>query len=231
MRSTALETGTATHSAGFPFHVRPLGAFGDPQIPFGETISLAAGATLYHEEDEALYLYKVIEGAIRAFTHTEDGRRQINGFYFRGDSFGTGQMGLYRSSTEAISECTLIRYRRRKSPGEVDPSFDQLAFEVTLSEIRCAEQQILLLGRMSACSKVAAFLFYLATRLVGDLSAKTVIHVPMTRYDIADFLGLSAESVSRCLTRLKQRGRIEMASPEEIVLGDLEALLDIPRGF
>lgn len=224
MTTAVLETGTLHRVGTLPFR-----DFHEPQRAFGETVFVKAGAPLYRQEDEAVYLYKVLEGAIRAFTYTEDGRRQVNGFYFRGDTFGSAQSGHYRSSTEAISDCILIRHRRRNH--KADPAFDKFVLEVALAEIRAAEQQILLLGRMSACSKVAAFLLYLAERFASDRMGSAVITIPMTRYDIADFLGLSAESVSRCLTKLKQRGMIEMDTPDEVTLLDPGSLADIPRGF
>lgn len=199
--------------------------------PLGETLFLPAGAILYHEEDAATHLYKVVGGAVRAFTYTEDGRRQVNGFHFAGDAFGSEQFGHYRSTTEAITDCSLIRYRRHRPSIEPGATLESFILEVALAEIRAAEQQILLLGRMSACSKVAAFFLYLAERLEHDASAGTAIMIPMTRYDIADFLGLSAESVSRCFTKLRQRGMIEMDSTDRITLAKPEALADIPRGF
>lgn len=199
--------------------------------PLGESVFVQAGTPLYHEEDDATHLYRIITGAVRAFTFTEDGRRQVNGFYFDGDSFGSGQFGYYRSSAEAITDCTLVRFRRHKHGADTVAGLHQFALDVALAEIRAAEEQILLLGRMSACSKVAAFILYLAGRISSDRSPAAAISIPMTRYDIADFLGLSAESVSRCLTKLRQRGMIEMETPDELRLIDHEALLDIPRGF
>lgn len=231
MTPTALDArNLATPGQGLP-HALRLRDHPDSQRQFGETVFVVAGGALYHEEGEATYLYKVVEGAVRAFTYTEDGRRQINGFYFRGDTFGSCQTGHYRSSTEAITDCTLIRYRRLRQNGHDDLSFEQLLLSVALSEIRAAEQQILLLGRLSSCSKVAAFLLYLADQFDPDQEAEATIEIPMTRYDIADFLGLSAESVSRSLTKLKNRGKIDMDRPNEITLLDMKALSDINRGF
>ena len=231
MTSTAIYTGTIGKLNRIALDALQFGDKSEWQRQFGETIFAAAGGTLYHEDDEATYIYKVVEGAVRAFTHTEDGRRQVNGFYFRGDTFGSGRSGQYRSSAEVISDSTLIRYRRLKHSSAADLTFDQLLLEAALSEIRAAEQQILLLGRLSSCSKVAAFLLYLAEQFGSDGEAEKVIEIPMTRYDIADFLGLSAESVSRSLTKLKLRGKIAMDTPNEVTLLDFEALSDIKRGF
>ena len=168
---------------------------------------------------------------MRAFTFTEGGRRQINGFHFEGDLFGSAQFGHYRSSTEAITDCSLIRYRRASGRSDAAVNQDSLALEVALSEIRAADQQILLLGRMSACSKVAAFFLYIAERLEHDSDPGITITLPMTRYDIADFLGLTPESVSRAITKLRQKGLIEMDASDRITLANPDALSDIPRGF
>ncbi len=219
-----------------PYREIPVGilAAGErqrPREPLGESVFVRAGTPLYRQEDDATYLYKVVKGTVRAFTFTEDGRRQVNGFHFSGDTFGSGQSGHYRSSVEAITDCTLVRFRRRKQEIDPNPGFDLFVLGVALAEIRAAEEQILLLGRMSACSKVAAFLLYLAEHLSLDERPGMVVSITMTRYDIADFLGLSAESVSRCLTKLKQRGLIEMDMPDEITLVGPERLSDIPRGF
>ena len=199
--------------------------------PLGEMLFLQAGAPLYHQEDSATHLYRVVSGSVRAFTHTEDGRRQVNAFHFSGDTFGTGQQGRYRSSAEAITECSLVRYRRHNPTIDHTATFDPFVLDVALAEIRTAEHQILLLGRMSACAKVAAFLLYLADRLAPGVGPGVAVPIPMTRYDIADFLGLSAESVSRCFTKLKLRGVIEMNTSDVITLADPDALYDIPRGF
>ena len=93
-----------------------------PSEPLGEMVFLRAGAPLYHEEDTATHLYKVVSGAVRAFTFTEDGRRQVNGFHFPGDVFGSARCDHYRYSTEAITDCSLIRYRRQKPSAGAAPT-------------------------------------------------------------------------------------------------------------
>lgn len=194
--------------------------------PLGEMVAVTAGSQLYRQEDDATFLYKVIEGSVRAFTFTSEGRRQVNGFHFPGDAFGSGQSGCYRSSAEAVTDCILVRYRCQQLSGSA-----QFLLDVALAEINAAEEQILLLGRTSACAKVAAFLLHLAGRDGREALAGMTVSIPMTRYDIADFLGLSAESVSRCFTKLKQKGLIEMDTPDAVTLVDPDALCDLPRWF
>lgn len=231
MTATIVQSGTRRPFAGATVGSPPLGNHQRPVEPLGESIFVRAGSPLYREEDEATYLYKIIAGAVRAFTFTEGGRRQVNGLYFGGDSFGSAQLGHYRSSVEAITDCTLVRFRQDRRETAAKLGFDRFVLDVALAEIRAAEQQILMLGRMSACAKVAAFILHLADRISRGESCATAVSIPMTRYDIADFLGLSAESVSRCLTKLKRRGMIEMDAPDEVKLVDREALVDVPRGF
>ena len=231
MIATTPQANTPLAFGGTPVASGSKGEIPTNPEPLGEMLFLRAGAPLYHQEDRATHLYRVVSGSVRAFTFTEDGRRQVNAFHFSGDTFGTGQQGCYRSSAETITECSLVRYRRHNPVNDPAMAFDPFVLDVALAEIRKAEHQILLLGRMSACAKVAAFLLYLAERLTPEVGPGVAVPIPMTRYDIADFLGLSAESVSRCLTKLKLRGVIEMSTSDVITLSDPDALYDIPRGF
>ena len=212
--------------------------------PLGESLLVKARQTIFMEGDRANYLYKVARGVVRTYKILACGRRQLTGFLFEGDYFGSHQFDCYHTTAEAVSSATVIRYRLQARASAASSAAASAAASATwaaaalelvrkaaLSELRSAEDQVMLLGRMSSGAKVAAFLLYLSERAEARGETANPIEVPMTRYDIADFLGLTAESVSRSLTRLKQAGLIEMVSSDAVELLDPDALCDVPRGF
>ena len=200
--------------------------------PLGESAYIAAGTPIHFEGDEATCLYRLLSGTVVTYSVQEDGRRQVTGFRFAGDFFGCDSSPLYRATAEAITDCTIVRYSRRKlNLFNGASQYGHFVLQAALGELRAAEEQILLLGRTTSCAKVAAFLLYLAQRARQRGAAGKAVSIPMTRYDIGGFLGLTAESVSRCFTKLKSAGLIELETFDEVVLVDEEALSDIPRGF
>lgn len=199
----------------------------------GEVEVLRAGTILYRQDDPASHLYRLVDGMVGTFLLTENGGRRVTGFLSEGDYFGSVFSGRYRSSAQAITECTVFRMSRRDWPdGDLsDPPHGRIVLDAMESELRVAEDHVLLLGGVTACARVAAFLLYLSKRAARRGEPDNPVSIPMTRYDIADFLGTTSESVSRCLTKLKQSGAIGMDAPDRITLIDRRALSDIPRGY
>jgi CRP/FNR family nitrogen fixation transcriptional regulator len=162
------------------------------------------GTEIFGAEEPAEYIYQVIEGAVRSYKLLPDGRRQIGGFHLPGDIFGLENGDLHRFTAEAIVNTT-VRFMKRESLERVantDPAIVRSILTMTTDNLQHAENHLLLLGRKTSLERVAAFLVEMDRRL----APAGVIALPMTRRDIADYLGLTLETVSRALSAIKKKG-------------------------
>ncbi len=162
------------------------------------------GAEIFGEAEPAEYVYQVVEGAVRSYKLLSDGRRQINAFHLVGDIFGLENSGTHRFTAEAIVETT-VRLVKRVSLAHVaeqDVTVTRDLLNVTARNLKHAEDHMLLLGRKTSLERVAAFLLEMDSRL----TAAGVMALPMCRRDIADYLGLTLETVSRALSVLHDKG-------------------------
>jgi CRP/FNR family transcriptional regulator len=190
----------------------------------------ASGEILFAEGDEADCVYEIMTGMVRLYKLLPDGRRQITGFLRAGSLLGLAPEGVCVYTAEAITNVTLCRYKRKALERLMDeaPGFARHLLAVTSHELRAAQDQMLLLGRKTAIEKVASFLMIMAERQDG--SEADEIDVPMTRSDIADYLGLTLETVSRTLSKLKQMGLIALPTSGHIVIPRHEQLEQIAAG-
>ena len=182
---------------------------------------------IYGEAEPAEYIYQVVEGAVRSYKLLSDGRRQIGAFHLAGDIFGLENGPVHRFTTEAIVETT-VRLMKRCSlehvaEGDVHVALDLL--NMTTSNLQHAEDHMLLLGRKTSLERVAAFLLEMDSRL----SAAGVMALPMCRRDIADYLGLTLETVSRALSHLHGIGVLGFLgqTQRQIVLLDRHRLAEL----
>jgi CRP/FNR family nitrogen fixation transcriptional regulator len=146
----------------------------------------------------------VIEGAVRSHKLLSDGRRQIGAFHLAGDIFGLENGDFYRFTAEAIVDTT-VRFMKRESLERVaktDSAIIRSILSMTTDNLQHAENHMLLLGRKTSVERVAAFLVEMDHRL----TLAGVMALPMNRRDIADYVGLTLETVSRALTVLKKKG-------------------------
>jgi CRP/FNR family transcriptional regulator, nitrogen fixation regulation protein len=165
------------------------------------------GAEIFGESEPAEYVYQVIEGAVRSYKLLSDGRRQIGAFHLVGDIFGLENGALHRFTAEAIVD-TIVRLAKRESlehVAEADALVARELLTMTTSNLQHAENHMLLLGRKTSLERVTAFLLEMDRRL----SAADVMALPMSRRDIADYLGLTLETVSRALSCLHERGFLD----------------------
>lgn len=190
----------------------------------------APGEILFAEGDPADSVYEVVRGTLRLYKLLPDGRRQITDFVSAGHLLGLAPDGMCVYTAEAITEATLCRYKRAAFDRLIDevPGFAKRLLTVASHEMRAAQDQMLLLGRKSATEKVASFLMLMAER--QGCEEGDVVEVPMTRSDIADYLGLTIETVSRTLSRLKQEGLIAIPTPTHITLGDRDGIEELAAG-
>jgi CRP/FNR family transcriptional regulator, nitrogen fixation regulation protein len=177
---------------------------------------------IYGEGEPADYLYKVMTGVVRTCKVLADGRRQVGGFYFQGDTFGLETGATHAYSAEVITECRVLVAKhstliaRAKTDHEVAFQFWML----TGRELRRLQDHVLLLIK-NAPERVAAFLLALAERS----STGNSIELPMSRQDIADHLGLTIETVSRTLSYLESLQAIELLSTRRVLLRNRGALV------
>lgn len=187
----------------------------------GAPMSFARNAEIYGEGEAADYLYKVVSGTVRTYKVLADGRRQIGGFYLPGDIFGLETGDEHGFSAEAITECKVLVTRRSAliALAAKDHDVARQLWTLTSNELRRAQDHILLLIK-SAQERVAAFLLEMAKRGCAD----NAVELPMSRQDIADYLGLTIETVSRTFTHLENAAAIELPSSRRIVLRNRGAL-------
>ena len=188
----------------------------------GAMMAYPHNTEIFGEDEPADYLYKVISGAVRTYKILSDGRRQVGGFYLPGDIFGLEFANDHTLSAEAISDAKVLVVKRTalNALAGRDPSVAQQLFALTGCELHRVQDRILLLIK-NARERVASFLLEMAERA----SENNTIELPMSRQDIADYLGLTIETVSRTLTALEIASAIEVStSARRIVLRNRAAL-------
>lgn len=186
------------------------------------------GTEIFGASEPAEYVYQVIEGAIRTYKLLSDGRRQIGAFHLAGDIFGLEFHHLHRFSAEAVISTKLRLVKRQSLERSAQSNVTTMLslLRIISTNLRHAEDRVLLLGQKTALERVANFLVEMESR-----SAAAVLALPMNRLDIADYLGLTLETVSRALAILKKRGVIKfMGTQRDIVVVHINGLAEIdPR--
>jgi CRP/FNR family transcriptional regulator len=170
-------------------------------------------------------VFNVTEGMVRLYKSLPDGRRQIVGFALPGDFLGLALMDRYGVAAEAVTQVRVCRFARPAFLAYVDgkPHLLRRLHEFAGHELSLAQDQMLLLGRKTAEEKVAAFLLNLQTRYTRIGAPSVTIPLPMNRQDIADYLGLTIETVSRTLTRFA-REKVIVIVPDGVRLLMVERL-------
>jgi CRP/FNR family transcriptional regulator, anaerobic regulatory protein len=195
----------------------------------GTVTMLERGRMLFQEQDPAEHVFKVLSGALRAVRLLPDGRRYITEFLLPGDYVGLAETGIYSQTLEAVADTKLVKYSRRRFEAflDADARAGRHFFGLVCGELSAAQDRQLLLGRKCAIERIASFLLAMADRQAPETTA---VDLPMSRSDIADYLGLTIETVSRVLGQLKAREIIDVPTVNRIVFTDREALEDISAG-
>lgn len=183
-----------------------------------EQTRFATGEVLVREGERADHLFNVTSGALRIYKLMPDGRRQITGFLFAGDFVGLATGPTYAFSAEAIEDTTVCRFRKADYLAllQETPALGSALLERARHELAAAQNQMLLLGRKSAQERIASFLLDLPGLDPARPLEDGHVHLPMTRAEMADYLGLTIETVSRGLTKLKTAGIIRLLSLHEL---------------
>ena len=191
-----------------------------------------AGETFVSEGEKATHFFNIVDGSVKVYKLMPDGRRQITGFLFAGDLLGLAVEDTYTYSAEALTPVSVCRFPRRQLEGLLDafPKMEKRLLAIASNELAAAQEQMMLLGRKTAQERIATFLLMLARREVRIGRSANVLRLTMTRTDIADYLGLTTETVSRTFTSFKKRGWIELDHGGAVVLSDPDALEDSATG-
>jgi CRP-like cAMP-binding protein len=181
----------------------------------GAAMTFERNAEIYGEGESADYVYKVLSGSVRTYKVLSDGRRQVTAFYLPGDVLGIESGSEHANSAEAIDKANILVVRRSSvfSTAESNSEVARHLWSVTAAELRRSQNHALLLIK-TAKERIAAFLLDMSERLAG----KGCVELPMSRQDIADYLGLTIETVSRTLTSLSEGSTIQFLASRRIVL-------------
>ena len=190
----------------------------------GAPMGFRRNAEIYGENEPAEYLYKVVSGAVRTYKVMADGRRQIGAFHLPGDVFGLESGSRHVFSAEAITETKILVVKRGAlvSQAARDADVAHQLWAMTGRELARVQQHALALIK-TAEERVVGFLLEMASRF----SETNLIELPMSRQDIADYLGLTIETVSRTMTRLESVAAIELPSSRRVLLRDQTALREL----
>lgn len=188
---------------------------------------------IFEETAPASCVFNVKEGAVKAYKLLPDGRRQITGFLFPGDFLGLVHNDEYVYSAEALIATELCRFPRRKFEALLDelPKLAQRLLVMASHELSAAQDRMMLLGRKTARERVVSFLLMLSHAAERRGQQNNPVVLPMPRGDIADYLGLTIETVSRTITQLKLDKVIKLISDDRVELLQRTELYEITDHF
>jgi CRP/FNR family transcriptional regulator, nitrogen fixation regulation protein len=200
----------------FPPLLKPVAP--DSLHSAGVAMSFGRNAEIYAEGEPSGYVYKVVSGVVRVSNLLPDGRRQISAFHVPGDMFGFESDEVHHASAEAVVPTKVIAHKWQGLLGS-GPQSNGVVRELlrlTMIGLRQSREHLLLLGRKNALERLAAFLL----DMTGRSGSKSVLDLAMPRHDIADYLGLTLETVSRMFAELKDMGTIRLESARRVHLLD-----------
>jgi CRP/FNR family nitrogen fixation transcriptional regulator len=223
-------TGTRATATAQPHAVVKAGTLAAPMPLFdnvpvgGASMAFERNAEIFGEGESADYVYKVLSGSVRAYKVLSDGRRQVTAFYLPGDVFGIEEGSEHSYSSEAIDKASILVVRRSSvfNSAESNSEVARQLWAITAAELRRSQNHALLLIK-TAKERIAAFLLDMAERLAGP----GFVELPMSRQDIADYLGLTIETVSRTLTSLSEGSTIQFLASRRIVLRNRSQLSEL----
>ena len=196
-------------------------ALTSPLDLMGASMPYARNVEIYGENEPADYIYKVVSGAVRTYRILADGRRQIGAFLLPGDMFGLEAGETHGCSAEAIADSVILVIKRSAVVAQAARDVDvaRQLWTLTARELGRVQDHMLLLVQ-TAHERIAAFLLEMA----GRMPAHDAVDLPMSRQDIADYLGLTIETVSRTFTQLEHEAAIALPTSRRIVLRNRSAL-------
>ncbi len=212
---------------------RPLDAATlDDVLAETEQLNLAARDMLFDEGDRAGHVFTLVQGTAKLTRLLPDGREQVLGFRFAGDVLGYTGAENYPFAAQMLTPALVCRIERRRLDGLMRryPALERRLLDLCVQELAATQEQLVTVGRRTSEARVAAFLLSLSDAGRRRHQAGSVLDMPMTRSDIADFLGLTLETVSRTLTAFRRRGWVREPSHGRIELLKRDALLELTEG-
>lgn len=202
---------------------RPSPPLLDAFARHGVRMHYSRNEEIFAQDDAVELLYRIIHGVVRTSRLTADGRRQVGDFYYAGDIFGLEPGPLHRFGGEAIEDCEILVVRRGAVRAAVgDAALDQAILEAQRIEMERLQDHVVMLGRKSARERVASFLMSIAQR-----DAREHVDLPMGRQDMADYLGLTIETVSRMITQLQGEAIVEFPTSRRFHIRKWTALEEL----
>jgi CRP/FNR family transcriptional regulator len=192
----------------------------------GRTVKLSPGQVLFHEGDPVTRVFTLTRGTLKLYNLLADGRRHVTGFVHPGGFLGISMDEEHVFSAEALDDAQLCWFPRSRFDGFVDKHspMERELYRIAAHELASAHQQMVLLGRKTATERLASFLVVLAGR-----GASRFVRLPMSRSDIADYLGLTKETVSRVLSAFRRDRLIRLQAIDEVEILERESLEDVAR--
>ncbi len=188
--------------------------------------ALDAGDCIFFEGDEAEAYYVVMDGSLKLYKLLADGRRQVTGFLFKGDFVGLTFNSGHAFTAEALEGAQLCQMPKEKFELFLSDSqpLSRKLLQVATAGIVSSQEQMLLLGRKTAQERLASFLVWMSARAEERGDDRSRLLVPMSRTDMGDYLGLTVETVSRSMTKLKTKGVISLSDRGVIEILDHDVL-------
>lgn len=197
-----------------------------------QTKNYKPGACILAEGENSASVFNIIEGSVRLSRLLSDGRRVVTGFLFPGDFLGLSLDGSNSITAEAIGDVEVCRMDRKRLEAlfvEI-PKLEHRLLEMTVGELISGRDHMMLLARKTLRERMATFLINFEDRLRESGEEPAVIKLPMARADIADYLGVTVETISRCLAAMAEEGLIQLLSPRRIVILDHMRMEEIAEG-
>ena len=198
-----------------------------------KSLQVEAHRTFVAAGDPADYMFNIVEGVVKVYRLLPDGRQQVTGFLFEGDFLGLSPENPYAFSAEAVTHVRYCRFRREALHQFLEdfPKVEKRLLAIASNELAASQEQMVLLGRKTARERLASFLVMVSRHMVRLGKREDVIALPMTRLDIADYLGLTIETVSRVFSQFRKEGLIELPKIGGARLKNYKALVQLSEGL
>lgn len=204
----------------------------DRMMAVARHLDVPSEKILFSSGQPAREVFLVVDGTLRVFKALSDGRRIIVAFAEPGDFLGLGPEGRYSYDVEAVTRASVCRFPRARLDALLDqcPQLRNHLLHAATGELQRAQDRMMLLGRKTAPERLASFLLQYAERAERAGERADRLYLPMGRGDIADYLGLTTETVSRVFSQMKLDGLIDLPNSRRVALRDRAALLRASGG-
>lgn len=195
----------------------------------GALVHLASREDLFLEGDEASHVYEVTDGVVCLYRIMPDGNRHILAFRFPGEIVGLCSPATYGYNAQGVGDARVRRISRAGLERMIDTraDFARKMLRMAAAELNTMRDHLTCLASKSAEAKVADFLLMLASRSTARAGGGVVVNLPMTRTDIGDYLGLTIETVSRTISKMRRTGVIDLPRTTQVVVRRMERLAEL----